>query len=101
MPEQWKMLLLMHFADPETVLRMAEEHRDAKAREEFEQWAEGCQYLVLEDYGNATEHICRHPDRDDLSTWVMCDMGQCPMLMSCKDERLAIKGVRRFGIEVD
>lgn len=99
MPEQWKLLLLMQYADPETVLRMAEEHRNAKAHEEFELWAIDCPHLVLEDYGNATEHICRHPDRDNLSTWVMCDREQCPAFTS--GERLVIKDVRRFGIEVD
>jgi len=102
MPEHWKAaLLLMHLTDPETIRRTTEEIRYGEACEEFERWAKGCPYLVFEDYGNATEHICRHPDRDDPTTWVMCDMGQCPMLASLKGERLEIKDVRRFGIKVD
>ena len=81
MPEHWKMvLLLMYLTDHETIRRTTEEISYGEACEEFERWAKGCPYLVFENYGNATEHICRHPDRDDPSTWVMCGMGQCPML---------------------
>lgn len=80
MPEHWKtVLLLMHLTDPETIRRTTEEIRYGEACEEFERWAEGCSYLVFEEYGNATEHICRHPDRDDPTEWVMCDISLCPL----------------------
>ena len=80
MPEHWKVvLLLMHLTDPETIRRTTEEIRYGEACEEFERWAEGCPYLVFEEYGNATEHICLHPDRNDPTEWVMCDINLCPL----------------------
>lgn len=80
MPEHWKAaLLLMLLTDPETIRRMMEEDRHVEALEEFERRAKGCPYLTLENDGYATHHICRHPDRDDPTEWVMCDINLCPL----------------------
>lgn len=47
-------------------------------RKAFENYARDCPHLELYNDGRATHHICRHPVRDDLTDWIMCDMRMCP-----------------------
>lgn len=59
--------------------RLEGENARAEAERAFDAWADGCTHLQLEDDGRATERICRHPARDDLSAWVICNMAECPL----------------------
>ena len=55
-----------------------------EAEKVFDALADGCAHLQLENDGRATERICRHPARDDLSDWVICNMAECPLRNSRK-----------------
>ena len=55
--------------------------KEIAAKKAFEEYAKNCPHLELDNDGKATYHICRHPVRDDLSDWVMCDRHACPFMM--------------------
>ena len=59
--------------------RLEAEAARVEAERRFDAWADGCAHLQLENDGRATERICRHPSRDDLSSWVICNMAECPL----------------------
>ena len=81
MSDGWWIMVMFMYLNGDLENHMREIREEAAAEEAFEEYARDCTYLELDDDGRATHHICRHPARDDLSDWVMCDRRACPFMV--------------------
>lgn len=76
---RWWALILAYVTSDEFEKENEKLTQRAEEQKRFERESDDCPYLVVEQFGNAYEHICHHPSRYDPLEWCMCEMGQCPL----------------------